>query len=237
MKRKFTLIELLVTISIIAILASMLLPALSKARDAARGSQCMNQLKTLGTGLFLYADDFGGYFPYALDNTTSPTSNWTVHTLPYISTVPSWTQARSGLLMTPTRPERYRIWASFICPSQKFRTWGEYNAGLGSFQGNYVVNAAVLHIKNPPAYDDPRGRIGQVRSPSKNGLCWDGMGPDSSSSMATVLSHVTRGSITGEPHNLSTMGVFLDGHAEKMRMNPRLPFAAQGTANSSSLYY
>jgi prepilin-type N-terminal cleavage/methylation domain-containing protein len=82
-KRAFTLVELLVVIAIIGILVALLLPAVQAAREAARRSQCGNNLKNLALGCHNFHDTFK-YFPVGQTDDDNDNFGWGTYILPYI---------------------------------------------------------------------------------------------------------------------------------------------------------
>ncbi len=99
--RAFTLIELLVVIGIIAILAAILFPVFAKAREKARQAACQSNLKQIGIGLVMYAQDYDETYPaaasYGTVNTQIPQQ-----VAPYVQRVASFSGNSSGIWLCPS---------------------------------------------------------------------------------------------------------------------------------------
>ncbi len=124
MRRGFTLIELLVVIAIIAILIALLLPAVQQAREAARRSQCKNNLKQIGLALHNFHDTHG-YFPPAhgtpegsntgADNLQRSGPSWMTYLLPFMDLpslaedVAQWTRVGELGIGSSNRQVQYGV--------------------------------------------------------------------------------------------------------------------------------
>lgn len=155
----FTLIELLVVIAIIAVLIALLLPAVQQAREAARRSQCKNNLKQIGLAMHNYESTFV-VFPFGAaiaNGSVNMALNWRYDILPYIDQAPLYSQIQSNGLSRTTGCAASDPWLSqafqlqvipgYICPSESVGPLmaGQQNGGdtccpttsaISSYQGN-----------------------------------------------------------------------------------------------------
>lgn len=141
MKKAFTLIELLVVIAIIAVLAAILFPVFAQAKEAAKKTACLSNLKGFGTAFALYLNDADGTYP-ACDNDKAkiegrpplpetpeadgpPERDWTVTTQPYIKNYDIFRCGSDGSLKPkdPKNPDLAREYRS----SYTVNGWAEYD--------------------------------------------------------------------------------------------------------------
>jgi prepilin-type N-terminal cleavage/methylation domain-containing protein len=175
--RAFTLVELLVVIAIIGILVALLLPAVQMAREAARRSECSNNLKQIGLASHLYYDTNKLMLHNGSNTTDKRTWCWAYHMLPQIEQVNVYNQANgtaanwwdSAANPLPASVMTVGI-KTYLCPSRRrnqFSTGGSNSPGFNGPFTDYKMNwVTFTNVRNDSPNRQTMERITNNRGTS-----------------------------------------------------------------------
>jgi prepilin-type N-terminal cleavage/methylation domain-containing protein/prepilin-type processing-associated H-X9-DG protein len=197
--RGFTLIELLVVIAIIAILAAILFPVFAQAREKARQTTCVSNLKQIGTGMMMYVQDYDGSYPLFDFNSCRPGYDaiWTNEVLPYTK--------NDKIFLCPSIPNGYSTtngaaagaaWKAGTCPGAIKTSYM-----MASFMTN--VNEAAIPKTSEQVYIFDG--VGGSNLWDKAQVCGAPVGSALASSWTCRFLMV---------HNSGSSVLFADGHAK-----------------------
>ena len=234
--RGFTLIELLVVIAIIAVLIALLLPAVQQAREAARRTQCKNNMKQLGLGLHNYHDTFN-LFPMSYGNGNygegGKMVSWLTGILPYIDQAPLYNTIDFNLPINGTTANTaaaQTVIAAFLCPSDSGNNGGKLsgranmNGGVFYAVTGYKAVAGSNWAWGTFQYTHPTGR----NAGSNNGLdAGNGWMCRNSNTrvIVTAMKHMTDG----------TSNVTMVGEALPGRCNHNTTFSFNHTTATAAV--